>query len=203
MRKSSALAQNSHGLSRVPNVLAMAVVCLALSAAPSGAFDFLFGFGRRSQEPPVDAKPPQAKPQGTTAGQMKDSKGKPRKKKGDKGAGAKPEAEAKAPSVEEPLPPYDPELLRLAEILGALTYLNELCAGSSVGEWRAKMQALLEAEGKSSARRERLAGSYNRGFRDYERTYHYCTPNAQIAIGRFLAEGSKITHEVVNRYGAS
>jgi len=65
------------------------------------------------------------------------------------------------------------------------------------------MQALLEAEAKTAARKERLAGSYNRGFHDYERSYHLCTPNAQAIIGRFLAEGAGIAHEVVNRYGAS
>jgi uncharacterized protein (TIGR02301 family) len=61
----------------------------------------------------------------------------------------------------------------------------------------------LEAEAKSNARKERLAGSYNRGFRDYERIYHYCTANAQAVIGRFLAEGGLIAHEVVNSYGGS
>ncbi|MGH6800955.1 MAG: DUF2385 domain-containing protein, partial [Methylocella sp.] len=37
----------------------------------------------------------------------------------------------------------------------------------------------------------------------YERTYHLCTQNAQAIIGRFLAEGAGIAHDVVNRYGAS
>jgi uncharacterized protein (TIGR02301 family) len=109
-----------------------------------------------------------------------------------------------APAPEtEPARPYDPEILRLAEILGALTYLDTLCASNPQGDWRAKMQALLEADAKTAARKERLAGSYNRGFRDYERTYHLCTPNAQAIIGRFLAEGAGIAHAVVNRYSTS
>ena len=95
------------------------------------------------------------------------------------------------------------QLLRLAEILGALSYFDELCASAPAGDWRAKMQSLLEADAKTAARKERLAGSFNRGFRDYERTYHFCTPNAQAVISRFLAEGAGIAHEVVNRYGAS
>ncbi len=94
-------------------------------------------------------------------------------------------------------------MLRLAEILGALTYLDTLCASSPSGDWRAKMQALLDADARTAARKERLAGSYNRGFHDYERTYHLCTQNAQTIISRFLAEGAGIAHEVVNRYGAS
>ncbi|MGH6852562.1 MAG: TIGR02301 family protein, partial [Methylocella sp.] len=118
---------------------------------------------------------------------------------------AKPAPDAKtAPAPEVELPrPYDPEILRLAEILGALTYLDSLCTPNPQGDWRAKMQALLEADAKTAARKERLAGSYNRGFHDYARTYHLCTPNAQAIIGRFLAEGAGIAHEVVNRYGAS
>jgi uncharacterized protein (TIGR02301 family) len=84
-----------------------------------------------------------------------------------------------------------------------LTYLDDLCASKPSGDWRAKMQTLLEAEAKTAGRKERLAGSYNRGFRDYERTYHSCTQNAQAVISRFLAEGGKIAHDVVNRYGAS
>jgi uncharacterized protein (TIGR02301 family) len=109
---------------------------------------------------------------------------------------------APAPDAAPP-PPYDPEIQRLAEILGALTYLDALCAANPQGDWRAKMQALLEAYSKTTARKERLDGSYNRGFRDYERTYHLCTPNAQAIIGRFLAEGAGIAHAVVNRYSAS
>ena len=115
----------------------------------------------------------------------------------------KPDTKAAPAPDSEPPPPYDPEILRLAEILGALTYLDTLCAANPQGDWRAKMQALLEADARTAARKERLAGSYNRGFHDYERTYHLCTPNAQAIIGRFLAEGGKIAHEVVNRYGAS
>jgi len=68
-----------------------------------------------------------------------------------------------APETEPPAP-YDPEILRLAEIPRALTYLDDLCASNPSGDWRAKMQALLEADAKTAARKERLAGSYNRGF---------------------------------------
>jgi uncharacterized protein (TIGR02301 family) len=177
-----------------------AVICVILAVAPARAqlFDFLFGRHTEEKPPPTGAKPAETKPGAQTRG----SKGKRHKDKSKNAAVAKPQANAPA-QVEEPLPPYDSELLRLAEILGALTYLDEICTASSAGDWRAKMQALLEAEAKTDWRKERLAGSYNRGFHDYERTYHFCTPNAQAAIGRFLAEGGKIAHEVVHLYGAS
>ncbi len=106
-----------------------------------------------------------------------------------------------APASEPPPPPYEPQALRLAEILGALAYLGDLCG--STADWRGKMQQFLEADAKTAYRKERLAGTFNRSFHDYEQSYQSCTPNAQIAIGRFLAEGGKLAHEIVNRFSAS
>ena len=63
------------------------------------------------------------------------------------------------------------------------------------------MRALMEAEARTEARRERLAGAYNRGFRSYETLYRSCTPNAQTIIERFLDEGGKIANDVTNRFG--
>jgi uncharacterized protein (TIGR02301 family) len=182
---------------RALRALAVTALCLVVSAGPGNAqFDFLFG----KPSPPPAAPRPAAPP-------AKTSKHRAAKQTGAKKAtAAKPSPDAKAttPAPEaEPPRPYDPEILRLAEILGALTYLDELCASNPSGDWRAKMQALLEADAKSAARKEWLAGSYNRGFHDYERTYHSCTENAQVVISRFLAEGGKIARDVVNRYGAS
>jgi uncharacterized protein (TIGR02301 family) len=119
---------------------------------------------------------------------------------------AKPDAaKAEQPpaSLEEPPPPYEPQLLRLSEILGALTYLRDICGDADAASWRGRMQALLDAEAKSSVRKEHLAGAFNRGFHGYELSYRVCTPNAQLIIKRFLTEGEQITHDVTNRYSAS
>jgi uncharacterized protein (TIGR02301 family) len=179
-------------------IAAAAALCMLISSASAaGLFDFLFGGQPAATPPPAEAKPLQSGGSNAQHGKAKHQKTKP------KAAAAKPAPDAKAAPEAEPPPPYDPEILRLAEILGALTYLDALCAADPPADWRAKMQALLDADAKTAARKERLAGSYNRGFRDYERTYHLCTPNAQAIIGRFLAEGGKIAHDVVNRYGAS
>jgi uncharacterized protein (TIGR02301 family) len=179
--------------SRTLATIAAASILFLLPARPAGAqFEWLFG-------PPKPAPPPAAAaPQGGPA----KPKPKPRKPK-PKEAKAAPGANAPAPAADEPPPPYDAELLKLAEILGALSYLEELCATNPSGGWRDKMKALLDAEGKATARKERLAGSYNRGFRDYERSYRVCTPNAQTVIARFTSEGGRIAHEVVGRYGGS
>ncbi|MBV8848144.1 MAG: TIGR02301 family protein [Methylobacteriaceae bacterium] len=106
-------------------------------------------------------------------------------------------------AVEGPPPPYEPQLLRLSEILGALSYLRDICAAHDGDAWRTKMSTLLDAEAKSQTRRERLAGAFNRGFRGYEVIYRTCTPNAETVISRYLNEGGRIARDINYRYGAS
>ncbi len=110
------------------------------------------------------------------------------------------------PATPQPPPetkPYDPQLMRLAEILGALTYLRDLCGQKDGEEWRTRMQGLLDAEGSPQVRKDRLAGAYNRGIEGYELSYRTCTPNARVVIERFLFEGERIAKAVENRYRAS
>ncbi|WP_295556299.1 TIGR02301 family protein [uncultured Hyphomicrobium sp.] len=88
--------------------------------------------------------------------------------------------------------PYDDKLMRLAEILGAVHYLRELCSANDGQLWREKMKELLDTEGGTAIRRARLTRSFNQGYRSYRRTYVTCTPTAQSSIERFLAEGIQI-----------
>jgi len=96
--------------------------------------------------------------------------------------------------------PYDRDLQRLAEILGALHYLRGLCGANEGGKWRNEMQALLDAETPSGERRDRLTASFNRGYRGFQQTYRTCTPAADLVIRRYLEEGSKISREITARY---
>ena len=114
-----------------------------------------------------------------------------------------PSAPAPAPAAPPETKPYDPQLMRLAEILGALTHLRPLCGEPDAETWRGRMQALLDAEGTPSIRRDRLAGAYNRGLEGYGRSYRTCTPNAHLVIRRFLSEGERLAKDVGNRYRAS
>lgn len=88
--------------------------------------------------------------------------------------------------------PYDDRLLRLSEILGAIHYLRELCGNNDGQLWRDKMRELMEAEGSSALRRAKLIRSFNNGYRSYSRTYTACSASAQVAVSRFLAEGTQI-----------
>jgi uncharacterized protein (TIGR02301 family) len=93
--------------------------------------------------------------------------------------------------------PYDEKLMRLAEILGAMHYLRELCSANEGSMWRDKMKDLLDAEGATALRRARLTRSFNQGYRSYRRTYVSCTPTAQTSISRFMAEGVQISEGLV------
>ena len=115
---------------------------------------------------------------------------------------AKPAEPAPPPLAPElPPPPYEKELLRLAEILGSLAFLRGLCTAADAPEWPNRMQTLVDAEGVTPARKERLAGAYNRGYRAFALTYRVCTPSAHEATTRYLAEGETLSRTLAGRYG--
>ena len=88
--------------------------------------------------------------------------------------------------------PYDERLMRLSEILGAVHYLRELCGSNDGQAWRDRMKELMDAEGSTALRRAKMTRSFNSGYRSYSRTYNSCTPSAQTAIIKFLAEGAEL-----------
>jgi len=96
--------------------------------------------------------------------------------------------------------PYEADMQRLAEILGALHYLRAICGANEGQTWRNEMQALIDADAPGGDRRERLIGSFNRGYRGFQQTYRTCTPAANIAIRRYLDEGAKIARDITARY---
>lgn len=111
------------------------------------------------------------------------------------------EKEKEPPAPPEQAAPYDRDLMRLSEIVGALAFLRGLCAGPDAAEWPGRMKALIEAEGVTPGRRDRLAGAYNRGYRGYATTYRVCTPAAHEAANRFVAEGERLSHALAGRFG--
>jgi uncharacterized protein (TIGR02301 family) len=110
----------------------------------------------------------------------------------------KPEPPA-APAA-SPAAPYDADLQRLAEILGALQYLRTVCKANEGQKWRDQMQALIDAEAPDGERRRKIVANYNRGYRGFQQTYRTCTPAADLAIRRYLDEGAKIAREITARY---
>ena len=96
--------------------------------------------------------------------------------------------------------PFDGSLQRLAEILGALHYLRNICGANEGLKWRNEMQSLVDAEAPGGDRRAKMIASFNRGYRGYQQTYRSCTPAADLVIRRYLEEGSKIAREMTARY---
>ena len=88
--------------------------------------------------------------------------------------------------------PYDGKLMRLAEILGAIHYLRELCGAQEGQLWRDQMKEILKNEGSTAVRRAKLVNSFNDGYRGYRRTYRTCTQSATFATARFSTEGAHI-----------
>jgi len=105
-----------------------------------------------------------------------------------------------AQGAQGPPPPYDRDLQRLAEILGALHFLRGICGAKEGQKWRTEAQALIEAEAPAGERREEMIASFNRGYRAFQQSYHSCTPAAGFAIRRYLDEGAKIAREITARY---
>jgi uncharacterized protein (TIGR02301 family) len=87
---------------------------------------------------------------------------------------------------------YDDKLLRLAELLGSIHYLRELCGADEGQLWRQQMSDLIDAEATSSIRRVRLISSFNKGYHSYRRTYQTCNDSAKGTITLFLNEGAEI-----------
>jgi uncharacterized protein (TIGR02301 family) len=96
--------------------------------------------------------------------------------------------------------PFDGNLQRLAEIMGALHYLRGICGANEGPKWRNELQALIEAEAPSGERKARMVAAFNRGYRGFQQSYRTCTPAADLVIRRYLEEGSKIAREVTARY---
>lgn len=93
--------------------------------------------------------------------------------------------------------PYDSDLARLSEVIGAVHYLRELC-GSEEGQiWREQMEAIISSEGYTPRRRIDLIKSFNKGYLSYRRTYRTCTSSAQTAIAKFLTEGGDLSNKLL------
>jgi uncharacterized protein (TIGR02301 family) len=102
--------------------------------------------------------------------------------------------------AEDEAAPFDADLQRLAEIMGALHYLRGICGTNDGQKWRTEMQSLLEAETPSGDRRTRMIASFNRGYNGFQQTYRTCTPAAHLVVRRYLTEGADISRNLTSRY---
>jgi len=112
-------------------------------------------------------------------------------------------AQASTAPAEGALPPYEADMLKLSEILGALHYIRPLCGATEGARWRDEMQGLLEAEAPSDVRRGQIIAAFNRGYESYAQVYRTCTASADLASQRYLETGAKLSRDIAARYGSN
>jgi uncharacterized protein (TIGR02301 family) len=162
----------------MPRTSIMLSFCLCLAAVPAHAQGF-WGEPQQPQprmyQPPPRPIQPQAQPL------------------------AQPQAQPQPPPQNTPAP-YDRDLQRLAEILGSLHFLRGICGSNEGQKWRNEAQTLIDTEAPAGERHDQMIASFNRGYRAFQQSYRTCTPAADFAIRRYLAEGAKIAREITARY---
>ena len=147
--------------------LCLAWACMALAPAAQAQFFWWFDQPKSAPKPRFKAKPP-----------------------GDDLPPIVPRESSIPPPPDDR--PYDSKLMRLAEILGAVHYLRELCGAQEGQVWREQMKDILKNEGTTAVRRAKLVNAFNDGYRGYRRTYRNCTQSATLATTRFSSEGATI-----------
>jgi len=101
------------------------------------------------------------------------------------------------PVQDKPLP-YDRDLERLSEILGALHFLRGVCNSGEGEKWRSKAKALIDAEAPSGYRREQMSRASIAAIAVLN-TYRICTPAADVVIRRYM-EGAKIARDITAHF---
>jgi len=165
----------------MPRTATIVFVCLCLAGGAQAQ-----GFFWQQQQPQPQYRPqpyqPQPKPVQPQPPQQ-----------------AQPQAQTPPPAQNTPAP-YDRDLQRLAEILGSLHFLRSICGANEGQKWRNEAQTLIDTEAPSGERHDQMIASFNRGYRAFQQSYRTCTPAADFAIRRYLAEGAKIAREITARY---
>jgi uncharacterized protein (TIGR02301 family) len=158
------------------------LLVLCLAAGPANAQFFGYPPAPQQAQPapqpkPLLPPPPRTQPQG------------------------QPRAQSPPPPPAQTQPtPYDHELQRLSEILGALHFLRSVCGTNEGQKWRTEAQALIDAEAPIGDRHDQMVASFNRGYRGFQQSYRSCTPAAIVVIHRYLQEGANIARDVTARY---
>jgi len=102
------------------------------------------------------------------------------------------------PRVEAP--PYEEQMLRLSEILGAMHHLSAVCEADEKSPWRDMMGELMDAEDPARERKRLYIDRFNRGYKGFAQVYRRCTPSAESALQRYRDEGAKLAKEIATRY---
>lgn len=105
------------------------------------------------------------------------------------------------PLAQNNLPPYETRLYRVAELVGSLHYLNNLCGTVENNRLRETLQKVITAEtANEPARRRQLVSRYNKGYRTFASVYTSCTDAAKTLEAQYRQEGRDLVIELLARY---
>lgn len=107
---------------------------------------------------------------------------------------------ASLPAKAQNAPPYHDDMARLAEVLGGLHYLRELCGYGEGMKWRNRMVELLEAEKPSPLREADMVERFNRGYETFAATHAICSETSQRIMRDYLSEGAALASSTRARY---
>jgi uncharacterized protein (TIGR02301 family) len=111
-----------------------------------------------------------------------------------------------APPQRDIAKPYEAELGRLVETLGALSVIAALCEEKEKGaaktaEWRSRAAALIDSEAPDGPRRTKLLGFYRRGQDSLAMLHRQCTDATRSLAGRLLADADQLARSIGARFG--
>ncbi len=107
--------------------------------------------------------------------------------------GATPAAYAQTGGKSGRAAAYWADVLRVAEILGSVHYMRDLCDGSEGQVWREKMRELLKATEPDEQTRELLVGHFNSAYHKARIAHGRCSGKTVTEINRLLDEGAKLS----------
>lgn len=89
-----------------------------------------------------------------------------------------------------------PKAIQLAEILGAIHHLRDICGTNEGQLWRNKMIEMIGVLEPSDADRQRLVKNFNDSFYRYKNTYPGCTATASRQSDKLMQDGQRLAEEL-------
>lgn len=81
----------------------------------------------------------------------------------------------------------------LAGVIGAVHYFTVACEGRGSQYWRDRMIAVIEAEGADRHLRAAMIEAFNDQYRERERAFPGCSPDARTARGEAAERGAALS----------
>ncbi|MBX3505754.1 MAG: TIGR02301 family protein [Parvibaculum sp.] len=91
---------------------------------------------------------------------------------------------------------FPPKAVQLAEILGAVHHIRDICGANEGQLWRNKMIEMIAVLGPTEAERQRLVKHFNDSYYRYRNAYPKCTATAAGQSDKLMQDGQKIAEEL-------